>query len=194
MSQGTQEKLTKEVSQIWLQICLIVFHNILTLHKALLILQELETFSEVLFSALHNLGFCRSTPLLCLFNSHICPESVRGRDQAAPVENNNMGLALRGKDTQIFCSQLILAFGKGKSLILLTSSVHSSNALHELVFNKQNYILHIFLLVLVGFLDEEWAVDLACRMCSPLPTQQITPGDRGWKVTCDRSSSRSGFG
>lgn len=99
MSQGTQEKLTK-VSQIWLQVCLIVVHNIL--HKALLILQELKAFPEVLFSALHNLGFCRSRPLWWLFNSHICPGCVWGTDQAAPVENSSMGLALRGKDTQIF--------------------------------------------------------------------------------------------
>lgn len=100
-SQGSQEKHTK-VSQIWLQICLIVFHNILNLPKALLILQELKAFPEVIFSALHNLGFCRSRPLLCHFNSHLYPGSVWGTDQAAPVENSNMGLALRGKDTQIF--------------------------------------------------------------------------------------------
>lgn len=102
MSQGTQEKLTKEVAQIWLQICLIVFHNILSLHAALLILQEVKAFSEVLFSALHNLGFCRPRPLLCLFNSHICPVSVRRTNQAALVENSNMGLALRDKDPQTF--------------------------------------------------------------------------------------------
>lgn len=34
MSQGIQSKLRKEVPRIWLQICLIVFYNILGLHKA----------------------------------------------------------------------------------------------------------------------------------------------------------------
>lgn len=66
---------------------------------------------------------------------------------------------LRGKTRQIFVHSCFVVVGKKKSLILLASSVNCSRVLHEFCFIKKSYILHIFLLVLVDFLEEEWAVD-----------------------------------
>ena len=54
-------------------------------------------------------------------------------------------LDLRGKERQIFVHSYFLVFGKGKSLILLASSVNSSSVLREFCFIKKNYIFHIFL-------------------------------------------------
>lgn len=53
-------------------------------------------------------------------------------------------LDLRGKEIEIVVCGYFSVFGRGKSLMLLASSVNSSSVLREFCFIKKKYVLHIF--------------------------------------------------
>lgn len=135
--------------------------------------------------------FLRSRPLSCPFNSQIYPRSVWWINKAPQMENSSLdearGLHVsrdypldRGKDRQIFVRSYFLVFGRGKSLILLASSVNSSIVLRELCCIKKNYILPIFLLDTSSC----WLSKRGMGCGHPVAYAVFCPASRANQLTC----------